>query len=433
MTPDTLRRAWGCSQEIAERFAEPLSAACAFYGIDTPARLAAFLAQTGHESGGGKYMRELWGPTPQQLRYERDFDAPWPENAQQAKLPEFERNRLAFGLGNSEPGDGKRFMGRSGIQTTGRYNYGRVRDRLRERFPGLDVPDFVAEPQRLEEVQWACLAMCDYWDWKALNALADAGDFIAITKKINGGLNGLADRQARLKRTTAALSQAATARAPVQPIDSTLSQEATMPLPVLPLILGLANTLIGAFEPLAREKITKEMARHTDNPEVQSQIATGVIESVKVLTGKEDPVEAVIAARADPQIMAQVQSNTLADLERMAPILDKVAQWERESWAATEASRDAADKRARDNPNDQDAYLTQSIVNLQTGILVFLAVALVVAIAFERSFTEILTLFAGMVGSINKTFGTRYDNRYGSSHGSAAKDVIVGELSKRPR
>jgi putative chitinase len=425
MTPELLRKAWGCTPAIAERFAEPLSAACAFYSIDTPARLAAFLAQTGHESGGGKYMRELWGPTPQQKRYERDFNAPWPENAQQAKLPEFERNRLAFGLGNTEPGDGERFMGRSGIQTTGRFNYARVRDRLRERFPSLDVPDFVAEPHRLEEVQWACLAMCDYWDWKSLNALADAGDFIAITKKINGGVNGLADRQARLKRTTAALGEApATPQPP---------PEAAMPLPVLPLILGLANTLIGAFEPLAREKITKEMARHTDNPEVQSQIATGVIESVKVLTGKDDPVEAVVAARADPQIMAQVQEDTLATLERMAPLLDKVAQWEREGWAATEASRDAAEQRARGNPNDQDAYLTTSIVNLQTGILVFLAVALVVAIAFERSFTEILTLFAGMVGSINKTFGTRYDNRYGSSHGSAAKDVLVNELSKRPR
>jgi putative chitinase len=411
MTPELLRKAWGCTAEIAERFAEPLSAACAFYGIDTPARLAMFLAQLGHESGGGRYTSEIWGPTPAQVRYEGRAD-----------------------LGNTQLGDGRRFAGHGLIQTTGRFNHAKVRDRLRERFPHLDVPDFEADPERLAEPQWACLSAADYWDMKGLNALADAGDFIAITKKINGGVNGLADRQARLKRSTAAVvKQDDIAAAPIQETATPLSQEATMPFPVLPLILGLANTLIGAFEPLAREKITKEMSRHTDNPEVQSQIATGVIESVKVLTGKEDPVEAVIAARADPQIMAQVQADTLADLERMAPILDKVAQWERETAERHEASMDSAAKRAAGESWDMAKVLVGGMFAL-LGLLIVFVCGIAATQAWKGEIKpEVWAQVAGLIGFATGVATTIYAYRFGTSRSSGAKDLVIGELSKRPR
>jgi putative chitinase len=144
----------------------------AFYSIDTPARQAAFLAQVGHESGGLRYVRELWGPTDAQERYEGRLD-----------------------LGNTQPGDGERFKGHGLIQTTGRANHAKVRDRLRERFD--DVPDFEAEPESLMEPKWACLSAADYWDMHKLNVLADAGDFRRITKRINGGFNGYDDRLAR--------------------------------------------------------------------------------------------------------------------------------------------------------------------------------------------------------------------------------------------
>lgn len=175
LTPQLLRDATGCSDEAAARFAEPLAVACASYGIDTLERLAMFLAQIGHESGSLRYTSELWGPTQAQRRYEGRAD-----------------------LGNTRPGDGSRFRGHGLIQTTGRANHARVRDRLRERFHG--APDFEAEPERLTEPQWAALSAADYWDDRGLNALADAGDFERITRRINGGLNGHADRVARLER-----------------------------------------------------------------------------------------------------------------------------------------------------------------------------------------------------------------------------------------
>lgn len=181
VTPDLLARCTGARIDRAERFAPALSAGMAFYGIDTPARQAAFLAQVGHESGGLKYTSEIWGPTEAQERYEGRKD-----------------------LGNTQPGDGSRYRGHGLIQTTGRANHAKVRDRLRERF--ADVPDFEADPAALMETQWAALSACDYWDMHNLNALADAGKFERITRKINGGLNGLEDRIARHEHALAALA-----------------------------------------------------------------------------------------------------------------------------------------------------------------------------------------------------------------------------------
>ncbi len=182
ITPDLLRSAVGCTLGDAERFAEPLSMACAAYGINTPARLAAFLAQIGHESGAFRYTSEVWGPTPAQLRYEGRSD-----------------------LGNVRPGDGPTYRGHGLIQVTGRANHAAARDRMRARLVGAPVPDFEASPELLMDAKWAALSAADYWDSRKLNRLADTGDFEAITRAINGGLNGHADRVARLARATAAI------------------------------------------------------------------------------------------------------------------------------------------------------------------------------------------------------------------------------------
>lgn len=185
MNPEQIAACTGARLKRAELFAPALSVGMAFYGIDTPERQAAFLAQIGHESGGLRWTSEIWGPTAQQERYEPPSD-------------------LAERLGNTQAGDGSRYRGRGLIQTTGRANYRRVTQRLRERFPG--VPDFEADPLALMETQWAALSACDYWDWKCLNALADSGDFKTITRKINGGLTGYLDRLTRYEAGKLALA-----------------------------------------------------------------------------------------------------------------------------------------------------------------------------------------------------------------------------------
>lgn len=174
LTATQIARCMGCSVSKADMYTAALNSAMQAYRIDTPVRQAAFLAQIGHETLGFLYMRELWEPTAAQARYEGRKD-----------------------LGNIKPGDGKKFMGHGLIQVTGRSNHARVRDRLRKRFPSLQVPDFEQEPEKLMEAQWAALSACDYWDDHNINVLADAGDFTAVTRAINGGTNGLPDRQRR--------------------------------------------------------------------------------------------------------------------------------------------------------------------------------------------------------------------------------------------
>jgi len=111
--------------------------------------------------------------------------------------------------------------------------------------------------------------------------------------------------------------------------DEPVTQEKPV-LPLLPLLIPLASSLIDAFSPLAREKITKEMGRHTDKPEVAEQIATGIIETVKTLTSQSDPIQAVAQARNDPAIMAQVESNALDTLDRLVGVVERVNKFERE-------------------------------------------------------------------------------------------------------
>ncbi|WP_281080730.1 glycoside hydrolase family 19 protein [Variovorax paradoxus] len=191
MDATLLARCTGARLERARLFADALSAGMAFYGIDTPVRQMMFLANVGHESGRLEYTTELWGPTPAQIRYEGRAD-----------------------LGNTQPGDGKRFRGHGLIQVTGRYNHAAVLERLRARFP--DVPDFVAEPEKLAETQWAALSACDHWDMKGLNPVADLGNFDHVCDIINrgratpavGDSNGWADRLALCEAARKALGLA---------------------------------------------------------------------------------------------------------------------------------------------------------------------------------------------------------------------------------
>jgi putative chitinase len=180
ITPAILQAGTGCTNERAVAWQSAIQETCVRFDINTAARIAMFLAQIGHESGGLRYVREIWGPTPAQIRYEGRKD-----------------------LGNTQAGDGKRYMGRGLIQTTGRDNYGRVRDGLRKVVPG--VPDFVADPVALEQSPWAALSAGWYWQSRNLNVPADQNDITTVTRKINGGLNGLDDRQRLLSSATKAL------------------------------------------------------------------------------------------------------------------------------------------------------------------------------------------------------------------------------------
>ncbi len=104
------------------------------------------------------------------------------------------------------------------------------------------------------------------------------------------------------------------------------SQEGGMPIPALaaPFLMGLANSLITGFAPLVQEKISKELNRHTDKPEIGEQIAATLVEGAKTMTGKANPVAAVAAALEDPAAMKKLESDALADLGKMIPLLERL-------------------------------------------------------------------------------------------------------------
>lgn len=161
LTLDQLIKIMPYAKARAARFIDGLNETMAEFGITTPARQAAFLAQIGHESGQLQYVKELASGE----AYEGRKD-----------------------LGNTQPGDGRRYKGRGLIQITGRANYIASGDAL-----NLDLID---HPELLEEPGNACRSAGWFWSKHGLNELADAGDFERITRRINGGLNGWEDRQA---------------------------------------------------------------------------------------------------------------------------------------------------------------------------------------------------------------------------------------------
>lgn len=205
LTPRLLAAALGIPLSRAALWAPHMAPALGLAEITTPQRLACWLAQIGHETGRLRWVREIWGPTAAQTRYERDPSAPWPRSPAEAKRPAYRRNSLAYWLGNTQPGDGRRYLGRGLIQTTGRANHERVRDRLRK-LVGERVPDFVVAPAMLEVPEWAALSAALYWLDRGLNRHADAFDFVTLTKRINGGTNGLADRQHLYTQALGAIS-----------------------------------------------------------------------------------------------------------------------------------------------------------------------------------------------------------------------------------
>jgi putative chitinase len=152
-------------------FASALTLAMDKYQINTRLRMAAFIAQVGHESGQFRYVRELGGD-----QY----------------LSKYDTGTLAKRLGNTPEadGDGQKYRGRGLIQITGRDNYLACSKAL------LGDDRLLRTPELLEQAEWACKSAAWFWNSRNLNALADNGSFEQITRRINGGLNGMAERLA---------------------------------------------------------------------------------------------------------------------------------------------------------------------------------------------------------------------------------------------
>jgi len=195
MTEDQL-----VEMHIDPSWLEPLTAAFTRFEINTPERQAAFIGQCAHESANFKTLQE-------NLNYSaKGLNATWPsrfpseaEAQPYLRQPEKIANKVYSGrMGNLEDGDGWKYRGRGLIQLTGKDNYRLASDSL-----GVD---FVKDPDLVLTKEYAALTAAWYWNKRNLNKEADAKDFTGMTKKINGGVIGLADRVAHINTALGVLT-----------------------------------------------------------------------------------------------------------------------------------------------------------------------------------------------------------------------------------
>lgn len=170
VTAELLMKVMPTSKKLAEIYAPIIERACSRYNINTPLRLAHFLAQIAHESGSLRYTEEIASGK----AYEGRED-----------------------LGNTKEGDGVRYKGRGLIQLTGRANYAD--------FSAYSGVDYINNPEWLKRPHDAVAVSCWYWSQRGLNKRADEDDLKGVTKRINGGYNGLQSREELLKRAKQAL------------------------------------------------------------------------------------------------------------------------------------------------------------------------------------------------------------------------------------
>ncbi len=185
---------------IDPKWTEALNNAFTKYQINTPKRQACFLGQCMHESGGFRFMRE-------NLNYSaKALMATWPSRFPDMDVAErYERNpekiaNKVYGgrMGNTEDGDGWKYIGRGLIQLTGKDNYKAASEALGE--------DLVSNPQLVEEPRVAALTAGWFWNKRGLNELADQMDIATMTRRINGGNLGIADRHEKINKVLTVLT-----------------------------------------------------------------------------------------------------------------------------------------------------------------------------------------------------------------------------------
>lgn len=219
ITPQLLREIAGApvSKPIVEHLCEHLPEVLDLYSINTRLRIAHFLAQIAHESAHFRTLEEY------------------------ASGAAYEGRR---DLGNIYTGDGRRFKGRGVIQLTGRANYRKYGKLL-----GIDLEN---NPTRAAEPRISLLTAAEYWKQNNLNALADKDDVRAITRRINGGFNGLKDRMDKLARAKRFLKYIADPN-----IKEPLPKKVEQPLPIFTKI-GMGEAIANPGDIILNDSVTKE-------------------------------------------------------------------------------------------------------------------------------------------------------------------------------
>lgn len=251
-------------------FIGPLNATMDEFGITTPKRQAAFLAQLAHESGSLRYVQEIASGAAYDNR---------------ADLGNTRPDAIALAeLAGTTPG--RYYKGRGLIQITGYDNYLACSRAL------LRDDSLTKNPAMLERADLACRSAGWYWNSRSLNGFADSGAFEQITRRINGGLNGQSDRLAHYQRALSVLEGGDSASTESAPFPESSSGDQN----VAPFIAAAIPSLIQAAPALIR------IFGSGEQTEKNAKAAEVAVEIAKAVTEKPTAEGAVAAMQADPEL-----------------------------------------------------------------------------------------------------------------------------------
>lgn len=210
---------------------------------------------------------------------------------------------------------------------------------------------------------------------------------------------------------------------PVDPVAPESNRKAGMD----PITLSLVGSLISMFAP----KLGTQVGKIIGSPEGQPLLNT-ILSIAKTETGQASDKAALVMAAESPAVVAKIESAADDWLDKMAPALDRIAALEAADFAATEKSKDAAQARwvGQDfDPAPMLTYFSLATVGLLT---LFLCVWISIQLLYEKGVgVEMWAALTGMIGWITAKAGSIYDNRFGTTRQSAAKDVVISEMAAR--
>lgn len=207
-------------------------------------------------------------------------------------------------------------------------------------------------------------------------------------------------------------------------------------MPLVPILISLIPEVLKLFAP----RVQAEVSRATGaDPEVSAQFMQSLVDKIAGIPVTTAPqaiaaVASVVDAPPEQQAekVAELESFSLDYIEKVAPLLDRIAAMEERDWQASEESQDRAAARYKGAEFDPAAMLTYFAIGAVALITVFLGGWITLFLAQKAPVTvEMWAAFTGLIGWLTAKAGSIYDNRFGTTRQSAAKDVIIGELAQR--
>jgi len=209
------------------------------------------------------------------------------------------------------------------------------------------------------------------------------------------------------------------------------------------LLMALIQTVIGAFAPLAQQKMSQALSKHGGDPTAAGAIMDGVLGAISTASGvsvqamKDDPktaIQAVSAVQANPAMMQRVETDSLAALDKLAPVLDKLHTISKEEWAAEEDSKQAVFLR---NKEDSSQNIQRPLMGFTMGLVALITVFTGSLLGVQMWLSggaepngQIIILFVMLATTFVNMLRTQNDWGFGSSKQSAAKDETIKQMAK---